>query len=192
MHDFDLLSRIIRSRRSIFPEVYTEEKVPDDRIRQILENANWAPTHRKTEPWRFQVFTGDALGELADYLSSYYRDHTPEAEFSDVRFRKTRNKPLRSSHVIAICMKRDPGESVPEWEEVAAVSCAVMNIWLSCTALGLGCYWSTPKAILEAEGFLGVGEGEKCLGLFYIGVPRAGLDPVSERRPAAEKIRWKR
>ena len=31
------------------------ERVSDAEVQQILEAANWAPTHGKTEPWRFAV-----------------------------------------------------------------------------------------------------------------------------------------
>jgi nitroreductase len=31
------------------------EQVSDAEVQQILEAANWAPTHGKTEPWRFAV-----------------------------------------------------------------------------------------------------------------------------------------
>lgn len=30
----------------------------------MLEAANWAPTHGKTEPWRFVVLSEDALQEM--------------------------------------------------------------------------------------------------------------------------------
>ena len=34
--------------------------VPRRVIERALEAANWAPTHGKTEPWRFAVFMGEA------------------------------------------------------------------------------------------------------------------------------------
>lgn len=32
-------------------------RVSDGEVEQILEAANWAPTHGKTEPWRFAVLS---------------------------------------------------------------------------------------------------------------------------------------
>ncbi len=190
MSDIETLSRIIRNRRSVFPAMFKEEQVDDELIHQILENANWAPTHRNTEPWRFHVYTGEALKKVGDYLAAYYKAHTAEAAFSEVKYRKNRKKPVQSSHVIFICMQRDPQERVPEWEELAAVSCAVMNMWLSCTALGLGCYWSTPAAALNAGEFLGLKEGERCYGMMYLGVPEPELKLSSERGDIQEKLVW--
>jgi nitroreductase len=160
---------LLRNRRSIFPKMYNDTPISDAIIQEILENANWAPTHRLTEPWRFKVFRGAARERLSQYLSDWYKANTPEDKFSDKKYEKTKNKPLQSDCVIAICMQRDPEERVPEWEEIASVAMAVQNMWLSCTAHNIGCYWSSPKSILQGNDFLQLAEGERCLGLFYMG-----------------------
>lgn len=54
------VSELIAKRRSIFPRDFTGEAVPREVIEQMLEAANWAPTHKKTQPWRFVVL-GTAL-----------------------------------------------------------------------------------------------------------------------------------
>ena len=51
----------IQNRRSIFPKQMSGEQVPQEVIDKMLELANWAPTHRHTEPWRFKVYSGDAM-----------------------------------------------------------------------------------------------------------------------------------
>merc|ERR1719221_1603579 len=53
---------LLRQRRSIFPKDYNGKghAVTDDEVRLLLEAANWAPTHKRTEPWRFVVFKGQA------------------------------------------------------------------------------------------------------------------------------------
>ena len=47
---------IIKKRRSVFPAQYSDEPIAQADIEKVLEAANWAPTHRYTEPWRFKVF----------------------------------------------------------------------------------------------------------------------------------------
>ena len=37
------------------------EHVSDAEVQQILEAANWAPTHGKTEPWRFAVLASPSV-----------------------------------------------------------------------------------------------------------------------------------
>lgn len=185
----ELVSELMRKRRSIFPKTYNDKPIPREIIEEVLENANWAPTHKLTEPWRFKVFAGSALERLADYLADYYRNNTPPEQFSAAKYNKTLESPRRAGCVIAICMQRDPEGRVPEWEELAAVACAVQNMWLTCTAHGIGSYWSTPKAAIQADDFLGLSAGERCLGLFYMGYHDLP-DLPAKRSPIADKTTW--
>ena len=185
------ISELIRRRRAVFPKFYLAGK-PVERalIEQLLENANWAPTHKLTEPWRFQVFhSEESRRRLGEYLAEYYRKNTPEALFSEEKWKKSGENPLRSGAVIAIVLHRDPLESIPEFEEIAAVAMAVQNMWLTCTEAGLGCYWSTPKAALEADAFLELSPGERCLGFFYMGWYDMPEIP-GKRKPVSDKTRW--
>ncbi len=186
------ISEIMQRRRAVFPKTYIPGK-PIERavIQQLLDNANWAPTHRLTEPWRFQVFHSlESRQALSDMVADFYKRNTPAALFSEEKMKKSADKPLLSGAVIAIIMQRDPEARVPEWEEIASVAMAVQNMWLSCTALGLGCYWSTPKAALEANDFLGLGPGQRCLGLFYLGWH--DMPPLpGKRSPITEKTTWR-
>jgi nitroreductase len=189
MSEFNTLSKIIKQRRSIFPTTYIEKEIDDKIIKDILENGNCAPTHRKTEPWRFVVIKNDKLKDLSNFLGDFYKKNTDDEDFSEMKYKKTLKKPLQSGAIIAICMKRDPKESVPEWEEVAAVACAVQNMWLSCTALDIGCYWSSPKSIQSMNDFLKLENGVKCLGLFYMGYKKDG-DYATVRGGLENKVTW--
>jgi len=86
-------------------------------------------------------------------------------------------------------MQRDPLESIPEWEEIAATAMAVQNMWLCCTEQGIGCYWSSPGLIQYMDEFLPMEEGEKCLGFFYMGYYEGEL-PERTRKPISEKVVW--
>lgn len=185
------IAELIRRRRAIYPKNYLPDRpVAREILEQLLENANWAPTHRLTEPWRFRVFhTPESRARLGDYLAGFYQKNTPPDLFSSEKMEKTREKPRRAGAVLAICMQRDPTDRVPEFEEIAAVAMAVQNMWLTCAELGLGCYWSTPAAALQGDDFFGLAPGERCLGLFYIGW-HALPELPGKRRPVAEKVSW--
>lgn len=187
--DLNKLNELIRSRRAIFPPMYDGTPILKEQILTILENANWAPTHKHTEPWRFKVMTGDALIKLSEFQGEFYKQHTPSDKYSEIKYKKTIQNPLKSACVIAICMLKDPGETVPEWEEIAAVSCAVQNMWLTATAMGIGAYWSTPNAIHAADDLLNLKEEEQCLGFFYMG-NYSGIDLPGKRTPVETKVEW--
>lgn len=185
----EALNHLIRHRRSIFPPLFSEEPVGREVILQMLENANWAPTHRRTEPWRFHVFRGDARDRLADFMVKAYVSQNAGPSYAEAKAAKIRKNILRSDTVILIILQRDPQELVPEWEEVAALATAVQNMWLTATAYGLGGYWSTPGTLPALTDWLTLPEGQRCLGLFYLGHPQA-IDVTSERGPIEEKVVW--
>lgn len=185
------ITEVIKNRRSIFPEQFSERKVAREIIEKMLNNAIWAPTHGMTQPWRFKVFMEGGLKKLSQKLSELYRETTSPDKFMQSKFDNFLNRPLRSSAVIAICMQRQEIEKIKEIEEIEAVACAVQNMHLTATAYGLACYWSTGGATYtEAmKTFLGLGEKDKCLGFFYIGYP-AGEWPKSSRKPIEYVTEW--
>ena len=184
------VTELIRRRRSIFPPVYNGAAIKRTDIEEILENANWAPNHKHTAPWRFKVFhTEPARRRLSDFLAAYYKDNTAAEKFLQKKYEKTQKKPLQSACVIAICMQRDPEERVPEWEEIAAVACAVQNMWLTASEKGIGAYWSSPGAIRQAGELLDLQPGERCLGFFFMGYYDSP-HPESKRESISDKTVW--
>jgi len=178
---------LIKNRRSVFPVQYNDKPITKADIEKILIAANWAPTHRKTEPWRFKVLLGEAKEKLGLFLSYKYME--TEARPKQMKTKKLIENPKRAGAVIAICMQRDPEESLPEWEEVAATAMAVQNMWLCCTEMGIGCYWSSPGLIKYMDEFFELNEGEKCLGFFYMGYYDNALPEIT-RGPIEEKVVW--
>jgi nitroreductase len=185
------LTDLIRDRRTIFPKDYTDRVVAREIIERVLGNATWAPNHGMTQPWRFQVFTGDARTRLSEFMGAEYQRVTPAEKFLPKKHENHRQRPLQSSVVIALCMARDPKGKISELEEMFAVACGVQNMYLTCTAYGLGGFWST-GAVITGEGmrgFLGLAEADRCLGLFYIGYPAIEW-PKGYRKPLNEFVKW--
>ena len=183
------ITSIIQNRRSIIPNMFTDGRIEKEDIIKLINNAHAAPNHKKTRPWRWQIFTGDGRVKLSHYLAEYYLKNTPQEKQSDIQLKKASEKPLQSPCSIAIIMHSEPEAALPEWEEVAAVACAVQNLWLSASAAGYGGFWSTPKAMLEATDFLGLKENERCLGVFYLGIPAITPPPYDRGNPE-DHIKW--
>ncbi len=188
------VDQLIRHRRSVFPKDYTGEIVSDEIINQMLENANWAPTHKFTEPWRFVVFSGEGLTQLAAFQSECYKAVTlAENTYREDRYQSLQTKPIESSHIIAVGMKRDEEKRLPEWEELGAVFCAVQNMYLTASAYGIGCYLSTGGItnFEEAKSFFGLGPNDKLCGFLHVGIPKGNV-PDGRRKPVSEKVKWVR
>ena len=185
------VDHLIRTRRSVYPDQFVKgKKIPDELVMRLLENANWAPNHKHTEPWRFVIFTGEGLDKLATFQADLYRKNAVD-NFREDRYQKLLATPLACSHVIAIGMKRSTETNLPESEEIAAVACAVQNIYLSCAAYGVGGYWSTGGVtyLAEAKPFFGLVESDRLLGFFYLGYIQTPSGK-SSRKPIGEKTVW--
>lgn len=185
------VNELIRNRRTIYPEQFSDRKVHKEQVELILNNAQWAPTHGNTQPWRFKVFMDDGRQKLADFLGKTYLELTPIEQQNDMKLAKMLTRPMKSSVVVAVCMERQAEEKILEIEEIEAVACAIQNMHLSCTAYGLGGFWATPKLIYTTQmnDFLGLGEKDKCLGLFYIGYPAIEW-PKAHRKPLEYTTQW--
>jgi nitroreductase len=185
------INELIKTRRSIYPPVYKNEVVDDDIIKKMLENANWAPTHKMTQPWHFTVFKGEGLKKLAEFQSELYREVSEKkGTFDQKKYDKLSKKPTLASHVIGIGMKRDINNILPEIEEVSAVACAVQNMMLTATAYGLGCYWGTGGVTYmeEAKPFFGLEPKDTFMGFLFIGIPEKWHE--STRKPIEDSVQW--
>lgn len=183
------ITEIIKIRRATPPKFLSKTGVPKNLIEELLENANWAPSHKKTEPWRFKVFTGEAKNKLA---AEIYELLISGIHGSSVNLQKAEKftSALKDVPVaIAIILQRDVAERIPEWEEIAAVAMAVQNMWLTATSKGYGAFWSTPEFLPLLNEILHLETGQKLLGFFYVG-EIAMEYPSPGRGNVKDKIEW--
>jgi nitroreductase len=190
-HSVSEITDTIHDRRTIQPKDYSAREVQRDIIDTVLGNAIWAPTHGMTQPWRFTVFTGRGRQRLSGFLGTEYMRLTPPERFMQRKYDNHVQRPLQSSVVVALGMARDPKGKIPLHEEQFSVACAVQNMYLTCSAYGLGAFWSTGAALTGPgmRGFLGLGEEDHCLGLFYMGYPTIDW-PTGYRKPLPDLVRY--
>lgn len=79
----------MKKRRSITPKNFNDELIEDEEINHILECANTAPTHGKTEPWRFIVYKRETLSKFFDFIRSWYKDNESKIFKNDEEKKKT-------------------------------------------------------------------------------------------------------
>jgi nitroreductase len=190
--DLQAFDDLIKNRRSIFPQDYTGERVDDLIVKKILETALWAPSHKLTQPWRFVVFTGPGLKSLAQMQADLYKAVTEaNGTFREERYQNLLTKPMLSSHIIVVIMKRDEKKSVPEVEEVGAVFCAVQNLYLAATAYGVGGYLSTGGITYfeESKAAFNLEKDDKILGFFHLGIPKRQPSAL-KRKSFDEVVQW--
>lgn len=185
LNDMDI-NEIIKNRRAVSPKFLAKHEIPDEIIWQLLENANWAPSHKKTEPWRFKVYKGNAKQKLVNEAFEILTEKLKtDSTLSALKIEQFKANLEKVPVVIAVILQRNE-EMLPEWEEIAAVSMSVQNMWLTATSLGLGAFWATPQFMNLLEPVLNIKEKQWILGFFYVGqiameLPSPGKGAISEK-----------
>lgn len=188
------LMAALAHRRSMGLARLSDDPVDPRLIEQMLEAANWAPSHDETEPWRFVVFVGEGREELARLFEAATRS-SAKPETLDQELEGARKRAFAAPVWIAIGMEpllNDTGEpKMPLDEEMMAVACALQNLHLMASTLGLAGMWHTKGLSADpivAEG-LGWTAPSRLLGFFMCGCPNCEW-AKGERRPWQDKVRW--
>lgn len=185
------VSALIKRRRTIYPEVYIEKDIPKEIVRDILTNATWAPTHGKTQPWRFKVYMGKSREILHKKLHDLYVAHTPTEDFSKHKLARIGKRLEITPVLVLLFMKRTENTRIPYVEEMAATAAAGQNMLLTAASYGVGSFWSSPKFLYtpEANEMFGLKPDDAIKGLFYFGYTDKE-PPVTQRKPLEEVVEW--
>jgi len=186
------VAEIIKTRRTVKPDKMNGKLIEDHVVEELLELADWAPTHARTEPWRFVVYSGDRVRSFAERHAELYREHTPGEKFTPQKYQNIKALGENVSHIIVAWMKRVPTHKIPEIEEVAATAAAIQTLLLAAASKGIATFWSTGglthHPTMQKE--LGLGEEDKVMGILYLGYsdepPREGTRSI----PITEKTEW--
>jgi len=181
------ISTLIETRRSHFTKEFNGAVAPKSLIETLVNNANWAPSHKITLPWHFVVFEGHSMQILTNKILEIQTKQNPNLD--EAKISKIKSIPQKVSHIIAICLK--PSHIVPLWEEYCSIGAAVQNMYLTLnTQDDFGGYWTTGNATntKEMKVHLGLEEIHEHLGFFFIG----GID---KKRTLAHRnavgVEWK-
>ena len=174
------------------PEKMSGELIPDSLVKELIAMADWAPTHARTEPWRFIVFNSALVSAFCESHANLYKNNPGEVPFNQVKYNNLLHAGDNASHVIVAYMKRVASHKIPEIEEIAAASCAVQNLLLAATANGIVSFWST-SGMTHHEAFkehFDLEEEDRVLGLLYLGYSNEPVKEGFRTIPLAEKVRW--
>lgn len=194
--EYSNVKKIISERQSLFVQQMAEDAtIEKEKLWKLLQLANYAPSHRRTEPWRFTIFQNEGVLDFFLTLANIYKSTTSEQDFEEKKYQKILSKSKNVSVVIAICMNRCAKESVPIFEEQWAVACSVQNMLLGMKSLGIIGYWSTPKMAFtdEMKSFLDLEGNNQCMGFLQLGIHKEGLPniPIKENNPIENKVTWR-
>ncbi len=184
------LRRAIRQRRSI--RRFQDRPVDRAILKDLIEEAMWAPSAMNTQPWLFHVVSGEKRERLCEIMSRAFDKLRPRLE---ALFQKRMVGMIKgyftnfgnAPHLIVVTM--DPLD-VSEYQEGASQSAAaaIQNFSLLAHEAGLGSCWMTGPLWVEKEvvEFLDVPK-RKLVAALTLGWPDQD-PPVPPRRE--NKIAW--
>ncbi len=183
------LLQFLKKRRSLGLKEMSADPIAPAQIELMLEAANWAPSHGKTEPWRFTVFMGEGRRQLAAAFAEAYRQLTPPDRFSEEGQAAQSDRAWQASAWISLGMVTDG--RMPEWEEMSSVAIAAHNMHLMATSLGLACKWTSGAVAIHPHvaDVLNLTPPARLLGFLYVGHPVVDF-PSGARRPIVDKVNW--
>ena len=189
---FNIIASVIKERRTTKFASMNGNIIPESTMHQLLELANWAPTHGRTQPWYFYIYTGGSLKQFGHTHAGLYKQHTHEDSYKEETYEKLLHAVDKVSHLLVAVMKRGDNPKIPQLEEIAATSVAVQNIMLAATALNIASFWSTHGMTHQPalKEYLQLREEDVVLGLIYMGYTD---EPVREGKRAlsiSERATW--
>ncbi len=189
---FATISEVIRHRRTTKPPKMNGQRIPDEQIRQLLELADWAPTHGHTEPWRFIVYARDKVQDFCRSHAELYRQQTDPEKFTDEKYKKLLHMGDKASHIVVAYMQRGNLTKIPVLEEIAATACAIQNILLGASALGIASYWGSGGMAYHPsmKNMLQLREEDIVLGVLYFGYSDNPAHAGKRTTPLEEKVKW--
>jgi nitroreductase len=163
------IADVIRSRRT--HKSFGPDPLPRETLDELLELAQWAPNHHRTNPWRFRVLGPATLERLKEAAGP------------------TEAPKLDRSPTLVVASAVLTGDLVQDEEDICATASAVFAVLLGAHARGLAGYWRTPSVLRTRAGREAVGlpNGERFLGLIHLGTPLT--NPAAPERAPLESYR---
>ena len=165
----------IKNRRNT--KVFEDKEIENTQIEILLESATWAPNHRNTEPWRFYVVgKGSSLRNKISEGMIALQENSSNDKLTQDQKDKIYDQIYSSPPLIFVYSLLGESDEITE-ENYGAVCCAIQNIQLTATEMGLGVGWSTGKIckIFNLHEIFELKDQLKIAGVLSVGYPKSNL-----------------
>jgi len=118
-------------------------------ITQLLTVAARVPDHRRLEPWRFIVFSGEGRTAFGREIARIFATDTPDADAATIAIEAARFE--RAPVVIAVISSPDKTHKTPVWEQELSVGAVCQNLLLAANAAGWAGVWLSEWLAIHAD-----------------------------------------
>ena len=164
----NIVEQNIIGRRTI--KSFKKDSISAEVIIELLNVAKWAPNHKLTEPWRFQLYVDEGKEQ---FVQAYiHAQPKVDGEISEKVKRKAQYFRDIPVHLVVV-MPEDPRQR--RWDEdYGAVSSLIQNFQLAAWEREIGMIWRTNDWVYDPlfREAIGVLPGEKVVATLMIGYPK--------------------
>jgi nitroreductase len=152
----------IVSRRTI--KQFKPDPVSEEKVKEWLQAAAYAPNHRMTEPWEV-MFVGKETRAQVKHKTDF------------------------GGAPLLLAVAATPAKTTIDRDEhLEAVACFIQNFMLLAHAEGVGTGWSSIGSSPRVRNLLGLPQGCEVVGFIPVGYPLEVPKP-KPRTPIEQKIR---
>ncbi|WDV46256.1 nitroreductase family protein [Clostridiaceae bacterium M8S5] len=185
----------VKERRSI--RKYKNEEIPIEKIKRVIQAANWAPSNANSQPWQFIVIKGDYLKKVSSIYYEWAQEYVPKADYIPEE-NKTEvmeySKDFGGAPVQIIVtyefFKDDDNRS----EEALMSACAaIQNLCLVALEEGLGTVWIAGHATHDSRtrSLLKIPTNHKIAAIIPIGYSADNPNPPARKDEGLDqKTTW--
>ena len=166
----------------------SQEKIPDEHLKMILNAGIRVPDHGALNPWKIIVINKEKQKIIDEQIIlSEYKKENPNANEQNLQIEA--NRLQRASMVLVVLSTPLEHPKIPNWEMVLSSGAVCMNILSCAQSLGYAAQWLTEwyaynNKMLEYLG--GRTNLDKISGFIYIG--HKTEEPNERRRPDPKKV----
>ena len=144
------LLNIMASRQHVAPKRLIEPGPQDEELEKIFSAASHAPDHGLLKPWRFILIPKDKRSSLGDAFVSALKDRDPKAKQDEIE--SAYSKAFRSPCLmLCVINNKDSQTSIPPFERIVSLGCAIQNMLLMSQALGIGSGITSGRAMNSVQ-----------------------------------------
>lgn len=184
------LQQIIRWRRDVRGNNFTNQKVKKKILHKILASALNAPSVGYSQPWRFVIIKDDETKEKIHTLFTQQFEKS-KLKFQDrplyasLKLEGIKEAPINIAVLYQKPQKEILGQTYMKRSGEYSVVCAIENMWLTARSLNIGMGWVSILKPKKVKKILNISDEYKLVGYFCLGHTKKSLDT-----PELKKLGW--
>jgi nitroreductase len=181
----DTLVEVIAARQTVLPKRLVEPGPSPRQWQALLNAAAAAPDHDQLLPWRLVLIEVGQRAELGELFAHALQERDSQATPDDLA--QAREKALRAPWLALLVVDAGKGDpAIDLLERVISAGCAVQNMLLLATAMGLGSALTSGKALKSRVFRQGLGLTETEHAICFISMGSVSQHKARKLRPQVD------